>query len=137
MEKIEFKDLPDTTTPLTATNFNTLQDNVEAEFESLNPQYTTSTTITPGFDCYAEVTMIFSAWSYDGNTETVGISCSNNPVELARANTILSGHNTVPDAGICKAVYEFSQNETYQLSHIGHFGGNGSITYITKLVRKI
>jgi len=29
MEKIEFKDLPDTSTPLTAEIFNTLQDNVE------------------------------------------------------------------------------------------------------------
>lgn len=29
MEKIEFKDLPDTTTPLSASNLNTMQDNIE------------------------------------------------------------------------------------------------------------
>jgi hypothetical protein len=30
MEKIEFKDLPDTTTPITANNLNLLQENIES-----------------------------------------------------------------------------------------------------------
>lgn len=34
MEKIEFKDLPDTTTPINADNLNDLQDNVEAGITS-------------------------------------------------------------------------------------------------------
>ena len=35
MNKIEFKDLPDTTTPLNATNLNTLQDNVETAINGI------------------------------------------------------------------------------------------------------
>lgn len=31
MEKINFSNLPDTTTPINATNLNTMQDNIEAE----------------------------------------------------------------------------------------------------------
>ena len=35
MNKIEFKDLPDTTTPINASNLNTLQDNIEDEFNEV------------------------------------------------------------------------------------------------------
>lgn len=35
MDKIEFKNLPDTTTPLNAENLNTMQNNIEAEINSL------------------------------------------------------------------------------------------------------
>lgn len=36
MEKIEFKDLPDTTTPLSASNLNTMQDNIEEAIDLTN-----------------------------------------------------------------------------------------------------
>lgn len=41
MEKIEFKDLPDTTTPLSASNLNTMQDNIETAINT-NNTYSTS-----------------------------------------------------------------------------------------------
>lgn len=41
MNKIEFKDLPDTTTPLSASNLNTMQDNIE---EAINASDIYSTT---------------------------------------------------------------------------------------------
>lgn len=44
MTKIEFKNLPDTSTPLNAENLNQLQDNVEAAIPVLDDQVSTSST---------------------------------------------------------------------------------------------
>lgn len=47
MNKIEFKDLPDTTTPLSASLFNEMQDNIE---KTLNTYSTTETVIGKWID---------------------------------------------------------------------------------------
>ena len=47
MEKIEFKDLPDTTTPLSASNLNTMQDNIEDEFNKKELEYIIATINAP------------------------------------------------------------------------------------------
>lgn len=44
MQKIEFKNLPDTTTPLSAENLNLLQDNVEDAIPTLDSTVSTSST---------------------------------------------------------------------------------------------
>lgn len=44
MNKIEFKNLPDTTTPLSAENLNQLQDNVEEAIPTLDSQVSTTST---------------------------------------------------------------------------------------------
>ena len=44
MQKIEFKDLPDTSTPLTASNLNTLQNNIENAID-LASNYSTNETV--------------------------------------------------------------------------------------------
>lgn len=44
MQKIEFKNLPDTTTPLSAENLNQLQDNVEDAIPTLDSTVSTSST---------------------------------------------------------------------------------------------
>lgn len=44
MNKIDFKNLPDTTTPLSAENLNLLQDNVEAAIPTLDSAVSTSST---------------------------------------------------------------------------------------------
>ena len=44
MTKITFKDLPDTSTPLNASNLNTLQDNVEAAIPTIDNSVSTSST---------------------------------------------------------------------------------------------
>ena len=45
MEKIEFKDLPDTTTPIDADNLNDLQDNVEDAINLINDYSTIETVV--------------------------------------------------------------------------------------------
>ena len=101
------------------------------------PTYTTSTSITPTIDCIAEVTLYYSTWGYDGNDTTLSITCTNSPTELARVDTTVGGHNTVPDVGSCIAVYEFEANTTYQLSYSasdGGIGGNKGMYFLTKLI---
>ena len=46
MQKIEFKDLPDTTTPFTASLFNEMQDNIEDAINEVQNNLLLSSTIT-------------------------------------------------------------------------------------------
>ena len=63
MEKIEFKDLPDTTTSLSASNLNTMQNNIEDEFNKKELQYiiaTINNTQTTSTDYYVTLNTIHS-----------------------------------------------------------------------------
>lgn len=50
MERIDFKDLPNTTTPITADNLNLLQDNVENEIEKYQNIPKTNLTLSNTID---------------------------------------------------------------------------------------
>lgn len=100
-----------------------------------NIQYINGETITPTVNCYAEVYGIFSGWGYGGNSTNPAISnTEGNATEVARADSNTSGHNTIPDAGMCMAVYRLNANTTYKFGIAGITGGATVRNILIKLI---
>lgn len=100
-----------------------------------NIQYIKGGTITPTVDCYAEVYGIFSGWGYSGNSTNIAVSnTQGNATEIARADSNVRGHDTVPDAGMCMAVYKLNANTTYKFEITGTTGGKTASNILTKLI---
>ena len=68
MTKITFKDLPDTTTPLSASNLNTLQDNVETAINSKQDEIDSSHKISADLVDDTSTTNKFFSGDYDDLT---------------------------------------------------------------------
>ena len=66
MQKIEFKDLPDTTTPLSASNLNTMQDNIENEIEDLKNDEWQNLSLTSNWSRFSD-TFNIPSYSKRGN----------------------------------------------------------------------
>ena len=100
-----------------------------------NIQYTNGGTITPTVNCYAEVYGIFSGWGYGGNSTNPAISnTQGNATEVARADSNVRGHDTIPDAGMCMAVYKLNANTTYKFEITGTSGGATVRNILIKLI---
>lgn len=82
MTKITFEDLPSTNTPLSASNLNTLQDNVETAINSVDSKTTYSTTETivgtwkgkPLYRKVYEFTSLSGNYTIDSFNQIVSIS---------------------------------------------------------------
>lgn len=112
-------------------------DYINTQLANMQPAFVNSTSVTPGYDCYAEVFIAFSGWTYDGNSNTISISTSGSPTAVATTNTTVAGHNTVRDVGFLTGVYRLSANKSYSFSVAGLNGGGGATKGYIKLTRII
>lgn len=97
--------------------------------------YTSGTDLKPTFNCYAEIYLSFSGWSYAGQESVVTINNSQgNATQIAKADSGIGGHDTVPDAGMCIAVYKLNANTTYKFAYSGLNGGRIATNMLIKLI---
>jgi hypothetical protein len=100
-----------------------------------NIKYIQGFKVTPEYDCYAELYAVFSGWAYGGKNKPVSINAkSGNTTLIATANSGVMGHDTVPDAGMCMAVYELKKGVSYEFNISGIEGGTIANNMIMKLI---
>lgn len=98
-------------------------------------KYISGFEVTPTFDCYAEVSIIFSGWSYGGQSTSTSVNNTLGNAELiANVPSGLKGHDTVPDAGIVMAIYKLKAGTKYKFGITGMGGGNIAINGLIKLI---
>lgn len=120
---------------------NTLEGNEESKAPSvkavknafINPIYTSDRSVTPTFNCYAEVTAMSAGWGYGGAKVSLAISCSGGE-KIAESLGVTSGHDTVGDCMTSIAVFKLEKDKTYNFSLGGTSGGTNGSSLIIKLV---
>ena len=110
MNKIEFKDLPDTSTPYNAETFNLLQDNVEDAIDEVSDdiiyvEYTQNYSITAGAGTHSRVTF---QTSVPTGYEWVGYEIVSNGYVNSVINWIMSS-----TASNCLVAWYNLSDETY------------------------
>lgn len=101
------------------------------------PEFINGLSVKPSYNCYAEVFIGLSGWTYDGNQNTISISTSGSPTLVAESKTTMAGHNTVRDVGFLSGVYRLNANQSYSFGIAGTNGGGGVVQGYIKLTRII
>lgn len=112
-------------------------DYINTQLANMQPAFVNGLSVTPGYNCYAEVFIGLSGWTYDGNQNNITITTSGSPSLVAETKTIMSGHNTVRDVGFLSAVYRLTANKAYSFGIGGTNGGGGAVQGYIKLTRII
>lgn len=112
-------------------------DYINAQLANMQPAFVNSLSVKPAYNCYAEVFIGFSGWTYDGNQNNITVTSSGSPTLVAESKTIMSGHNTVRDVGFLSAVYRLNANQSYSFGIGGTNGGGGAVQGYIKLTRII
>lgn len=86
--------------------------------------YTSGTSFTAKYDCYAEVFVTAYGWGYGGAESYLNISKSGDPEVILEQFGKTRGHDTVPDCVTSFGVYKLKKGNTYQFTS-GPFVPNG------------
>lgn len=95
MNKIEFKDLPDTTTPFTASLFNQMQDNIEEAIDLINA-YSTIETVIGNYNNKPLYRKTFVG-QYTSSTSRVIIDLVTNVDKIKDSYGLYSPNSTIPN----------------------------------------
>jgi hypothetical protein len=110
---------------------------INTQLANMQPAFVNGLSVTPGYDCYAEVFIIFDGWTYDGNANTISIYAGGSPTVIASPTATMSGHNTVRDVGFISGVFRLQANKAYSFSVSGLNGSGTSGRGYIKLTRII